>query len=732
MRLTRRRLLAATSALALGGPAVADPYVHPRNIRLGKGPPIAPVRPVTENLYGYKVTDRYRWMEAQGPEWLAYMKAQGDYTEAVLEKIPGRDALDAAIEKNSGDFAVVYSVQTGGEKIFSEIRTAGASLSRIFVRDGVAGTDRVLVDPQTFPAPAGTHQALDWWACSPDGSHLVFGISVGGSEQSVMHFMAADTGKLYPESMDRTAEASPSWLPDGSGIFYNRYQDVPPDSDAYEEDSICWFHKLGTDPASDIRILGKGLSASVAVDDIDSPFVAATPGSPLALGIIAPGVQNEISVYAAPLAGTATGRPEWRKICDPADDVTAAELRGEEIYLLTHRHASRYRVVKMTGDRPAFAEAVEVVPQNAAVIQGIAAARDGLYILDLEAGLSGLRRLSPEGAITRISLPFAGSIDMESFYADTAHDGAWFLLEGWVRPTVVCHVAPDGKVTQTDIAPPPPIDVSPYVSEEIFAVARDGTRIPLSLAYRKNAVKQDGTAPVLMMAYGSYGIVLNPFFLGRWLPFLDLGGVLATAHVRGGGELGEDWHIAGEKMQKFHTWQDTIDCGKFLAEARWTSHRRLGIWGGSAGGIAVGRAMTERPDFAAVVISAVGVSNPLREEFSPNGPPNIPEFGSVTTERGFLGLLAMDAYQHVHDGAQYPSVLLTTGLHDPRVPSWDPAKMAARLQAATASKNPVLLRVDADAGHGYGSTRKQRDSETADTIAFLMWRVGDPRFQPLP
>jgi prolyl oligopeptidase len=475
--------------------------------------------------------------------------------------------------------------------------------------------------------------------------------------------------------------------------------------------------------------MGQGLSPAVAVQDIDFPTVAAYAGAPVVVGALVSGVQNELALYAAPVADAAVGRAGWTKICDAKDDVTNFAVRGEAIYLLSHKNAPHYRILKTTVSKPGIADAVEVVPQSLAVIRSIAGARDALYILDLDAGLAGLRRLGADGKVTAIKLPFAGAIDEESFYADTSHDGVWFLLQGWVHPTVVCHAGPDGVVTQTNIAPLPPLDLTPYTSREVMATARDGVKIPLSIIYRKG-LKRDGRAPLLLEAYGAYGISLDPVFLARWLAFLDLGGVFAVAHVRGGGELGEDWHLAGQKLQKFHTWQDTIDCAQDLIDQRWTSHKHLAVLGGSAGGITVGRLMTERPELAAVVISAVGVSNALRSEFSPNGPPNIPEFGSVATEAGFHGLLAMDAIQHVHDGVKYPSVLLTTGLHDPRVPSWDPTKMTARLQAATASGNPVLLRVDADAGHGYGSTRAQRDSETADMIAFIMWRTGDPRFQP--
>jgi prolyl oligopeptidase len=717
-QLSRRALLAASTLLAAPRLALAAM----------SGPPVAPVRPVTETLYGVKVTDPYRWMESESPEWEAYARAQGAYTAKILAEIPGRDALYAAISKNSGAVTAVGAVQTGGTKIFTEVRPAGASLAKLFVRDGITGTDRLLIDPATL-TQAGTHFALDWWQTSPDGSHVAYGISPGGSEQSTTHVLVTDTGAVLPEAISRTAEGAPNWLDDSSGFFYNRYQDVPPDSNSYEEDSAVWLHMLGTDIATDKKILAKGSSPAVAVQDIDSPFIVTTYGAPIVIGLIVSGVQNEIAAYVAPLASAVAAKPAWTQICTAADNVTAVAVRGQSIFLLSHENASRFKVLQTTAASPHVSNALQVVPQSSSVIQNIVAARDALYILDLDAGLSGLRRLADDGTVSSIQLPFTGAIDSETIYADTQQDGVWFILSGWVHPQAVCYAGPDGKVTVTDIAPKSPIDVSPYMSEEIFAPARDGTPIPLSLVYRKG-LKRDGKAPLWLDAYGSYGIVNGPAFLARYLPFLDLGGVFAVAHVRGGGELGEDWHLAGQKLNKYNTWRDDIDCANYLIKQHWTSRKHLAIVGGSAGGITVGRFMTEDPSLAAVVIDQVGSSNPLRAEFSPNGPPNIPEFGSVTTESGFHALLKMDAYQHVHDGVKYPSVLLTTGLHDPRVSSWEPTKMTARLQAATASSNPILLRVDADAGHGYGSTRAQRDQELADTVAFIMWRTGDPRFQP--
>lgn len=727
-KFSRRTCLATGMAFALAPAAKATGWVAPVDVTIGHGPPVAPVRPVVENYFGQSVTDRYRWMEAESPEWQDYVRAQGAYTQAVLAKLPGRDKLAADIAANTAAVAVVTQVQLGGTKIFTQRRPAGANTAKLYMRDGLNGIDQLLIDPDTTAA-TGAHNELDWWQASPDGKYVVFGMSSGGSEESTLRIIVTDTAALLPEAISRTNWASPSWLPDGSGFFYNRLQDVPPDNIAYEEKSLCWLHRLNTDPATDQKVLGEGIDPAIAMRDIDAPNVYATPGSPTAIAVLQAGVQNELTLYAAPLAAVLAGHPAWQPVCAPSDNVTAFALQGDDLYLLTHSHAPHYRVLKLSAAKPDLAKGVDVVPQSPAVIRTIAAGRDGLYILDLTAGLSGVRHLGANGTLTRLPMPFSGAIDQAGFYANTLCDGAWFPLESWVRPAIFCHGVAPATVTQTNLAPQPSIDVSQYTSEEVFIPARDGVRIPLSIIYRKG-VKRDGTAPLLLEAYGAYGITLDPYFLSRWLPFMDRGGIFAVAHVRGGGELGEDWHKAGQKAQKFHTWQDTEDCVLHLITANYSSHRKAAVIGGSAGGITVGRLLTERPDLVAVVVSMVGVSDAMRSEFSPNGPPNIPEFGTVKTEDGFHGLLAMDAYQHVHDGVKYPSVLLTTGLHDPRVSPWEPAKMTARLQAATASHNPVLLRVEADAGHGIGSTRAQRDQETADIGAFILWRTGDPRYQP--
>ncbi|MGN6452239.1 MAG: prolyl oligopeptidase family serine peptidase [Steroidobacteraceae bacterium] len=261
---------------------------------------------------------------------------------------------------------------------------------------------------------------------------------------------------------------------------------------------------------------------------------------------------------------------------------------------------------------------------------------------------------------------------------------------------------------------------------DLEAKAQDGTMVPLSLVQPKNAKTPQIT---VIEAYGSYGISNFADFSVRRASFMRQGITYGVCHVRGGGELGEAWRLGGKDAYKHNTWQDLIACGQSLVTRGTTSKDKLFIVGGSAGGITMGRALTARPDLFAGVLDLVPAGNTLRSEFSPNGPPNIPEFGSVKTQAGFANLYDMDTIVHVKKGVQYPAVMVTTGLNDPRVSSWEPAKVAAALQDS-GSARPVLLRIEAQAGHGIGSTKTQNDELYADLIAFVLWRAGEPQWRP--
>jgi len=694
-------------------------------------PPVAPVEPVTDSYFGTQVVDPYRWMEDRiAPRFVGYMMAQNAYARSVLDRIPGRDRLQARIAAHTGGGVAVSSVQSAGGRIFYLKRGPSENTFKLYVRDTARGPERLLLDPDR-DATAGRHFAIDYFQPSDDGARLVYGVSPGGSEDSVIHIMEVASGKEAAETIDRAEYGGPSWLPDGSGFFYTRMVALRPgesDTDRYLN-ARAYLHRVGTDPASDVALIGTGVAGSPALTPVDVPSVVAQAGSPWALAVVSHGDTPGLEVLIAPLADARRAAAPWRKIADTPDGVTNAVLHGDALYLLTHKDAPRYKVVMVDAAAPDVARAKVIVAPGERVVEDISGASDGLYIRDLDGGLSRLRRYDfATGDLADISLPFEGQVTGPA--TDPLRPGAIFGMQGWVVAERWFASAGD-KVAALDLAPPWSEDLSGYVAEEIKVPAADGTMIPLSIV-RRRGLPLDGKAPVWLTGYGAYGISLKPSFSATRLTLLEDGGVLAVCHVRGGGEFGEAWHLAGMMATKPNTYRDLIACGEYLTRHGYGSPASLAIEGRSAGGITVGMALTERPDLFRVVFSGVGDSNALRAEFETDGAANALEYGSVRTEAGFRALAAVDALSHVKDHTSYPAVLLTTGLNDPRVAPWQPGKMAARLQAATDSRRPVLLLVDTDAGHGMGSTKTQRDRERADQLAFLYWQIGKPGYQPAP
>lgn len=726
--LKRRALLAAAAGCALPAWPLGAAAAAARAAMKVPRPPVARVEPVTETFFGQSVTDPYRWMEnPKDKDWEPFMRGQDAHARATLAAIPGRDALAQRISSLSAGTAIAYGVQRAGqgstERVFYQVRPAGADGFQLAVRAGLGAPERILIDPTAMKDAQGRHVSLDWWVPSPDGRHVVYGLSAAGSEDSVLHVMEVDSLRVLPERVAGTQYAGPSWLPDSSGFFYARVADpAARGSVEYYKRSPVWLHRLGTDAKDDVLQVVHGRDPALPLTETEFPSIQCSPVSTWAVLVMYGGVRRENPLFVAPLADVVAGRAKWRPVCAIADEVTGFAFDATDLYLLTTRDSPNGRVLRLPLDGGTYATATPVVPEGPRVIEGFALARDGLYLLELDGGYHALRKLGRDDRVAEVPLPFDGAIS--GLHAHPAADGCALDGTGWLLPfTTFVHDPARGRTEPAGLAPASPLDLSGYVALRSHATARDGTRVPLSIVMKKG-LPRNGRNPTLVSAYGAYQISSNPYFSPRVLALLERGGIFATAHVRGGGEYGKRWWKGGQKLTKPNTWRDLIDCCAHLVRERWASARTITIQGGSAGGVAVGRALTERPDLFTGVISNVGISNALRAEFSQNGPPNIDEFGTVKDADGFAGLLAMDALAHVKDGARYPAVLLTVGMTDPRVEAWHGGKMAARVQAATRSGRPVLLRVDFDAGHGLGSTRRQIDAERADEFAFVLWCAG--------
>jgi prolyl oligopeptidase len=601
------------------------------------------------------------------------------------------------------------------------MRPVGADNFKLFLRDD-AGVVRQLLDPTTMTKD-GVHFSLDWWEPSFDGKHLAYGLSQSGSEASVLHVMEVADGSVLPERIANTDAGVTGWLPDGSGFFYIMLTGERGTPTLYLN-SEARLHKLRTDPAKDRTVLKAGMFADIAYEPVQVGYLTTNEDSAHVVAVVTD-VRTEKAMWSAELADLLAGKPIWRRIAGFDDVVVSSASVGDALYLLTNRGAMRGRVVQTSLAAPDIVKAREVIAQSATVLESLEAARDGVFVTAMDGGIQRLSQLR-NGVSTPVTLPFEGTVG--GVFTSKAADGAYLVLTGWLHPSGVWRVGADGAVTDTGITPRPNIDTGPYETRRGFAAAKDGVKIPYTVISRKGSASS-GPSPALVAAYGAYQFSSTPSFNPRILPFLDVGGVYVVANVRGGGEYGREWHKGGQKATKPNTWRDLIAVCEALIADKVTSREKLAITGTSAGGITVGRAMTERPDLFTAVISNVGWSNPLRYAAEQNIS-DIDEWGPIVDAASFRIMYDMDSYQAVKDGVRYPAVLAITGATDPRVAPWHVTKLAARLQAANVGDRPVLLRVDFDAGHGIGSTRSQSDALAADMYGFVLWQTGAKNFQP--
>ena len=685
-------------------------------------------------IFGVPVHDPYRYMEdLANPEVQFWLKEQADFARSTLDGIPGREGLRSRVEQlRNAATAQVGDVRANGSWVYSLKQLAGDNTPKLYVREGLHGSDRMLVDPESISATEGTLNSISFYAPFSDNKYLAFGIAGGGSENTTLHVLDLIGGKETGYVIDRAELCGASWTEDHR-LFYTRLQKLAPGARPEERylNARAYIHTLGTGPGQDVALLGSGAAPSPFLAPTTYPFVGTASGCPWLFGVVLNGVQKEWTIYLAPTHSLEGGSPAWRKVVDLSDGVTSFAGHGNDLFLLTHRDASNGKILRLSLADPRMEDGREFLATSTGVISSFAAANDALYLVRSKGGHSELLRLSyaPGSGVETIKLPFV--CDVTRLMADGKTAGVVFFASAWTRVGGIFAYSPKLKrLIDTGLQPDGPFDKPKnLVVEEVMVRATDGALVPMSIVHRKG-LRRDGNNPLILDGYGSYGIAQSPSLDLSSLAWYEQGGAIAVAHVRGGGEYGEDWHLAGSRASKPNTWRDGIACAEWLIAHRYTSAAKLAIQGSSAGGIFVGRAITERPDLFAAAIDASPLSDMIRFESSADGAQNIPEFGSIAADSGFKSLLEMSSYHKVVDSTRYPAVLLTTGINDSRVAPWQAAKMAARLQAATSSRRPVLLRIDYDAGHGFGSTNKQLAEQHADMIAFLLWQLGAKGFGP--
>jgi len=668
--------------------------------------------PVTDTYHGVDVTEDYRWLEdATSEETIDWTKAQQKRTRAYFDAIPWRGTLRARVEQLLRAERTTYRRLTSGGSTFFALKEQTPRQRPFLVAlsdlDDLA-TERVVVDPYDIDTTGET--AIDFFVPAPDGKHVAVSLSEHGSEDGSLYVYDVDSGKVVdgPIPHVNLMGGSVAWRHDGSGFWFTLCADPA----GFQQQ--VWFRELAHAPD---RL---DLAGGFADERIAEHFLSTSPDGHWLMDRVQKGDGGEWQVFVRGQGADST----WWQVADISDKCVYATFGADAVYLLSRRDAPRGQVLRLPLTRGATVAAAHViVPQSDLAIDDLAVTHDTVWLVYMNGGPQQVRTFDINGTpLAPVDIPAMTSVS--AYFARLSRLGqdrvAW-SSESYTEPAT-WWVAADGQAPRaTALRTSTPIDLSTYEVTREFAISRDGTRVPLNVIAAPGTPR-DGSAPALLTAYGGYGISMVPRFKPELLLWLEQGGIFVEANIRGGGEFGEEWHHAGRLATKQNCFDDFIACADHLVDSRITSRERLAIAGGSNGGLLMGAVLTQRPDIAQAVVADVPVMDSLRSETTTNGGFNTTEFGTVEDPELFAALLAYSPYHNVVDGTAYPAVLLTAGENDTRVDAWHAKKMTARLQQATTSDRPVLLRLEST-GHLAGSLDQSID-ETTDRHAFLFGQLG--------
>ena len=694
-------------------------------------PPPAEVRNVPRTLHGVTIDDPYRWLEdTRSAPAQAWLQGQAAQARSVLDRIEGRETLGqrlTELSKAQGD--ALYSVmRMPGDRWYYLKRASGERLFKLVMRQGLAGAEQVLVDPERESLKSGVPHAINYYRPSWDGRHVAYGMSAGGSENASLYILHVASGRLVGKPVPRVHETPVHWLPDSRSLTFTQLADLPPgapETDFYKDSQVLWLRLAA--PLSARPVFGPKATPALGLARLDVAELITVPGSRWVVARTTDTTVPEGKLFVAPLASLGRPNAPWRAIASESDKIIRVQLRGDELVLATQAATPRRKIVAVDLRRPSLAEARLLAAEpGEGALEDFSLTPSGL-VAELRLGASVVLRRYARGDVQGQAVP-APAIGSAGLASSPAHDSEKLLyrFSGWTEPSRWFGLEGD-RSTEVELGrravPPglPQIEVT-----DVTLPSHDGVRVPMTILHKKG-LALDGTNPVLLHGYGAYGLSDSAHYSNNNMVWIERGGVVAHLNPRGSGAYGDDWHRAGFKATKPNTWKDGIAAARYLIERGYGSARTMAIMGTSAGGIFAGRAVTEAPELFAAAILDVGLLDAVRAEESANGATNTSEFGTVQDPTEMRALLAMSTYHAIKDNTAYPGVLLIHGMNDPRVDVWHSSKTAARLQAASAQKpgaKPALLRLDMQAGHGVGSTLTQRQAMAADIQSFLLWQMG--------
>ena len=679
------------------------------------GPPKAKVAPVEDTVQGHKIVDRYRYLEnGDDPDTKQYVEQELAYTRTVLDPLPGRDSINARLSQLL-TIGTVGAPQIGGNYYFYTRREGNQNQPVLYVREGLNSADRVLVDVNKMSTDGTV--ALDWWFPADDGKYVAYGTSPNGSEESTLRIVESATGKLLPDTIERTRFASVAWKKDNSGLYYTRHPkkgDVPAGEEVYHVK--VFYHEMGSDPAKDALIFGEGRNAQ------DIPGVGLSEDGRWLLITVFQG-WSKSEMYLQDLAS----KNPPVELTTGKEFLYSADFFKGKLYITTNEDAPHYRVFVADATNPKRENWKELIPPSDAVLQG-ASVTGGKLFAQYEHNASSELKVFDLGGkkLADIPLPTIGTVFAIGGKWDS--NEVFFGFQSYtVPPSVYRYDLNGGKTSLWAKVDAPSIDPSAFEVQQVWYNSKDGTRVPMFVVSKKG-IEKNGKNPVLLTGYGGFNVSETPTFSRSMYLWMEHGGIYAVANLRGGAEFGEDWHRAGMLEKKQNVFDDFISAAEYLIAQKYTDKDHLSILGGSNGGLLMGAMITQRPDLFRAVVCAVPLLDMLRYQNFQIAKLWIPEYGSAEDPKQFDFIYAYSPYHHVKEGQEYPAILFMTADTDTRVDPMHAKKMAALMQAeaknGASKEKPILLRIETKAGHGQGKPVTKQIEENTDMYSFLFWQLG--------
>lgn len=697
---------------------------------------LAPSIPATDEYFGTKIVDEYKNLEnLEDAKSMNWMKSQTNYTNSILNQIPKRNYYmekRLELDKRQG-----YSISdlkiTNNDRYFYLKKNGDEKIAKLYYREGLLGKEELLYSPTSFKNHEKNHEfVINYINPSWDGNKIAVSMVEKGKELAEIIIIDVKPRYVHPEiiaNIEPVSTGGVKWLDDNSGFFYVYFPTTDPKSQDFYKNTQTVLYKIGTNPKMKRDVFSAKNNPDLNITEDQFPIILDFDmDDNYYIGMLVD-FQYYRKTFIIKKKDLLEGKKNWKPLSEPEDKARFLELINDDVVFLSGYNSSVNRLCKTSINNPNFKTPQVLIPEKRdEIIKSYGITKDGIYYTTTKNGVEVKLYVYKDGKDLPIKLPYpSGNLSMEC--KGENYSDIWITCSGWANNEQ--RFKYDIKNNAFKPENPTPIVTYPefkdIIVDEITIKARDGEEIPISLIYNKN-IQKDGKNPVLIDSYGSYGISYTPYFAKAYLLWASEGGIVAIAHVRGGGEKGEKWRLGGYKETKPNTWRDLIDCTEYLIKEKYTSKNKVAIWGASAGGITVGRAMTERPDLFKVVIAEVGVMNPLRDEMTPNAQPK--EFGTVKDQKEFKALLEMDSYHHIQKGTQYPATFITGGINDQRVTVWEPVKFAAKLMANDSSSNPILMKIDYEGGHAGNVPIAQSYANIGDMFAFALWQLGHPDYQP--